>query len=219
MWWLYFDRPGHEVLTTPSAGFVFGYGHYLIFAAVAAVGAGIAVNVDVDEHIGHLSPQGAAFAVAVPVAIYLVSIWKLHHRLDQSASRTLAFPAAAVVVLVSPLVWAPITVIAVTLAALVTIVTVRPNYLRIRSYSLYSHEDGAFHSRRDLCEVERQARTLGVSRSEFFTTAARRYLAELEAESFTSRIDAVVDAVAGDRSNAEAVAASRRFLENSDDEW
>ena len=127
MWWLYFDRPGHEVLTTPSSGFVFGYGHFLIFAAVAAVGAGIAVNVNVSEHVGDMSARTAAFAVAVPVGIYLLSLWKLHHRLDQSASRTFAFPIAAVVVLASPFVPAPITVIAVTLAALVTVVTLRPN--------------------------------------------------------------------------------------------
>lgn len=68
-------------------------------------------------------------------------------------------------------------------------------------------------------QVERQAETLGVSRSEFFTTAARHYLDELEAESLTSQIDAVVDIVGTDGSNVDAVAASRRNLENSDDEW
>lgn len=68
-------------------------------------------------------------------------------------------------------------------------------------------------------EVERQAEALGVSRSEFFTTAARHYLDELEAESLTSRIDAVVDAVGTDGSNVDAVAASRRILDTSDDEW
>ncbi len=93
---------------------------------MAAVGAGIAVNVDVSEHAGDMSGRTAAYAVAVPVGIYLLSLWKLHHRLDQSASRTLSFPMAAVVVLVSPFLPAPVTVIAVVLAALVAVVTVRP---------------------------------------------------------------------------------------------
>ncbi|HKD98591.1 MAG TPA: low temperature requirement protein A, partial [Micromonosporaceae bacterium] len=44
MWWLYFDRPGHEVLASASSGFFWGYGHYLVFASIAAVGAGVAVT-------------------------------------------------------------------------------------------------------------------------------------------------------------------------------
>ncbi|HKO84713.1 MAG TPA: low temperature requirement protein A, partial [Actinomycetota bacterium] len=44
MWWLYFSKESHEFLTSLRAGIVWGYGHYLIFAAAAAVGAGLAVN-------------------------------------------------------------------------------------------------------------------------------------------------------------------------------
>ena len=40
MWWIYFDRPGEELLRTARSGFFFGYGHYFVFAAAAAVGAG-----------------------------------------------------------------------------------------------------------------------------------------------------------------------------------
>ena len=45
-------------------------------------------------------------------------------------------------------------------------------------------------------EVERHAAELGMSRSEFFTTAARHYIQELDAQSLTARINAAV-AVAG----------------------
>src|SRR5829696_8708455 len=38
MWWLYFSKESHELLTSLRAGIVWGYGHYLIFAAAAAVG-------------------------------------------------------------------------------------------------------------------------------------------------------------------------------------
>ena len=41
-------------------------------------------------------------------------------------------------------------------------------------------------------EAERRAAQLGVSRSEFFTTAARHYIQELNAESLTGRIDAAL---------------------------
>jgi antitoxin MazE6 len=43
--------------------------------------------------------------------------------------------------------------------------------------------------------AERHAAELRVSRSEFFTRAVRRYMADLEAQALTSRIDAVVDIV------------------------
>jgi metal-responsive CopG/Arc/MetJ family transcriptional regulator len=43
--------------------------------------------------------------------------------------------------------------------------------------------------------AEEQAAALGLSRSEFFTRAVRRYLDELEAGSLTGRIDRAVDIV------------------------
>src|SRR5205814_5295050 len=48
MWWLYFDRPGHlRLLGNPTmlTSMSWGYGHYLIFASAAAVGAGLEVAV------------------------------------------------------------------------------------------------------------------------------------------------------------------------------
>jgi low temperature requirement protein LtrA len=138
MWWIYFDQPGDEVLSAASSGFVWGYGHYLIFAAAAAVGAGIATNVDVDsvdttEGIADLSARSAGFAIAIPVAVYLVSVWWLHSRpahRDESAwtLRAWAIPAGAVLVLVAPLLGVRITVaipiIAAILAALVVVKTI-----------------------------------------------------------------------------------------------
>jgi low temperature requirement protein LtrA len=41
IWWLYFDRPAHDLLTSLRRAFIWGYGHYLIFASLAAVGAGL----------------------------------------------------------------------------------------------------------------------------------------------------------------------------------
>jgi metal-responsive CopG/Arc/MetJ family transcriptional regulator len=68
-------------------------------------------------------------------------------------------------------------------------------------------------------DVERSAADLGVSRSEFFTTAARHYLNELEAESITSRIDAIVDLIGVDDSAIDAVSANRRHLLADDEAW
>lgn len=85
-WWLYFERPGHEVLTSLKAAFVWGYGHYVVFAAAAAVGAGLAVSVDHATHHTEISDVAAGAAVAVPVAVYLLCLWFLHARSERSVA-------------------------------------------------------------------------------------------------------------------------------------
>jgi low temperature requirement protein LtrA len=42
MWWLYFDEPVHHLLVGNRVAFVWGYGHHVVFASTAAVGAGLA---------------------------------------------------------------------------------------------------------------------------------------------------------------------------------
>jgi hypothetical protein len=42
--------------------------------------------------------------------------------------------------------------------------------------------------------VERKVKAMGLSRSEFFSRAAIRYLGELDGEDLTARIDAALDA-------------------------
>lgn len=80
MWWLYFVRPHHDLLRSPRAAFVWGYGHAAVFAAAAAVGAGLSVAVDAAMHSTHVSVFWAGHALALPVAIYLVSLWLLVQR-------------------------------------------------------------------------------------------------------------------------------------------
>jgi len=124
MWWLYFDTPGHEVLANASNGFVWGYGHYLIFGAAAAVGTGIAANVDVDLHAGHLSGRAAGYAVAVPVGVYLASLWLLHRRPGWRDVRAWALTLGALATLAAPLLPGGIAVIAAIVAVLVIVKTV-----------------------------------------------------------------------------------------------
>ena len=59
MWWMYFDRPVHDLLTSLRKAIMWGYGHYLIFASAAAVGAGLAVSVDQATHHAKVSAAGA----------------------------------------------------------------------------------------------------------------------------------------------------------------
>lgn len=68
--------------------------------------------------------------------------------------------------------------------------------------------------------VSRRASDLGMSRSEFFTRAAQRYLDELEAQSLTGQIDRALESLRGtDEAEAAAVAIGYRVLDAVDDEW
>jgi low temperature requirement protein LtrA len=119
MWWLYFDRPASRLLTSMRVALFWGYGHYLIFASAAAVGAGLSVAMDYETHKAHLGGVAVGYAVAVPVAVFLFSVWLLHVRPHQRGLIVGAYPAAAVLALLAPLTPAPVPVTAVVVAALV----------------------------------------------------------------------------------------------------
>ena len=119
MWWLHFDTPAHDLLTSMRAAFSWGYGHLVIFASVAAVGAGLQVNVDHVLHAAHVGATTAGAAIAVPVALYLVSVWALQVCPHQRGVIATAYPAAALLVLATPFTPAPVHATAAVLAALV----------------------------------------------------------------------------------------------------
>jgi Ribbon-helix-helix protein, copG family len=58
----------------------------------------------------------------------------------------------------------------------------------------------------------RRARELGISRSEFFTRAARRYLDDLSTATLTRQIDDTLSAVRADDSGQAAARAGRKRL-------
>jgi hypothetical protein len=66
-------------------------------------------------------------------------------------------------------------------------------------------------------QATRQAAELGISRSEFFARAARRYLDELASRSLTQQVDEALQAAGRDDSAAAAAAAGRQRLAAGDD--
>jgi hypothetical protein len=67
--------------------------------------------------------------------------------------------------------------------------------------------------------ASQEAAALGMSRSEFFTRAAQRYLELLDEEGLTRQIDAALDLIGGDDSASVAVEAGRRRLATEDEDW
>ena len=119
LWWLYFDRPAHDLLTSMRRAFVWGYGHYFVYAAAAAIGAGLGVAIDQAGAHGSIAPLTAGLAVSVPVATYLVCLWILLDRPEYGWLRALG-PIAAVIVLSTSFTPQPVLWTGVTLATLVT---------------------------------------------------------------------------------------------------
>ena len=105
LWWLYFLQPAGEGLSDRRhRSYLWGYGHYGIFAALAALGASLEVAV---EHTGHhlaASPLAVGYAVALSTGVFLVLLWAVHAPL---VARPVVRPAAvlccAAVVLPLPL--------------------------------------------------------------------------------------------------------------------
>ena len=122
MWWIYFAKPSEDLLTSNDVAFRWGYGHYLIFASAAAVGAGLEVGVEVASGHAELSTLAAGATVTVPVAVYLLTVWVLlvlPHRLG--AARTAVYPGAAALVLLATLTAQPVLVTGIVLGALVAV--------------------------------------------------------------------------------------------------
>jgi len=82
LWWVYFLQPSGEGLEANRRGaFFWGYSHYFLFAALAALGAGLEVAVRSAGGHREVSAGAAAFTVAVPVAIYLLTLVIAHVRI------------------------------------------------------------------------------------------------------------------------------------------
>jgi low temperature requirement protein LtrA len=131
LWWIYFAQPAEDVVDRARSAFEsgrsrvsfgWGYGHLPVFAGAAAVGAGLAVATD--EAVGHadLSTRGAALAVAIPVAVYMLSDWAvLGRHKDRTRVGVLSSPSAAVLVLVVAAVTGSVLAIGLVLALTVAV--------------------------------------------------------------------------------------------------
>ncbi len=120
VWWAYFDTPGGgRMVLNERTTWLWGYGHLPIFASVAALGAGLSVAAEVMVHEGHLSAPGAAFAVAVPLAVFSATLTELQARVSEGFSLRARSTAKGLGVLaVAALSWwvsLPVTILAMGL--------------------------------------------------------------------------------------------------------
>lgn len=129
MWWQYFSVPAHDLVRARSGRLrsvlTWGYGHALVFAGAAAVGPGLVVAAHQAIGTNELGERTAAAAVAVPAALYVLSVEFLQLRPYQRTPlvrRT--FPVCAVLVLVAALAPHPVLAVGVVMS-LAVVVAVR----------------------------------------------------------------------------------------------
>ncbi|MGB6231773.1 MAG: low temperature requirement protein A, partial [Litorimonas sp.] len=80
MWWLYFCDEDHLDGTELGNALTWGYGHFVVFGAAAAVGAGFAVMVDVAADHAEIGRDVALASVGIPLALYIAALWLIRDR-------------------------------------------------------------------------------------------------------------------------------------------
>jgi low temperature requirement protein LtrA len=101
MWSIYFAVPQHNLITNLETGVLWGYGHFPIFLAAAAVAPGFEVALQSATHEVSLGAARVAATYAVPAAIYVFMVWVLILRRQIGASVNRVMPVAAVLIAAS----------------------------------------------------------------------------------------------------------------------
>ena len=104
-WWLYFlDSDAPKLEARRDLRFIWGYGHFFVFAALAAIGAGIEVTVEAITHEVAASRFLVGYSVAVPLAIFLAARYALYVQIGGSRlARRELIAAEIAIVLAIPL--------------------------------------------------------------------------------------------------------------------
>ncbi|MEV4423366.1 low temperature requirement protein A [Patulibacter sp. NPDC049589] len=80
-WWAYFAIPWGEMLERRRDGlatFTYGYGHLVMFGAIAAIGAGLHVAAYALEDEAHVGDVTVVASVAIPLAVFLGMVYGLY---------------------------------------------------------------------------------------------------------------------------------------------
>lgn len=79
LWWIYFVVPASALLHAQRAKAIpYGYGHIVVFGSIVATGAGMHAAAYYIEGHSKLGSVGTVLSVAIPVAIYIGSVYLLY---------------------------------------------------------------------------------------------------------------------------------------------
>jgi low temperature requirement protein LtrA len=134
LWWSYFKRSAaEEIGQSLRWAFVWAFTHYLIFAAVAGLGAGLQIVVGSLAHSTRVTPAFAALTVAIPVAIFIVVLGLLNIRASsEPAALGLTLLTAALVLAAAAA--APVLTLPLSTVIMVVLVTLLLTYHLIAAH-------------------------------------------------------------------------------------
>ncbi|WP_240434444.1 low temperature requirement protein A [Streptomyces sp. YIM 130001] len=147
MWWVYFSTPFGDVLVhRRGRGYLFGYGHILLFMGIAGAGAGLHVAGLYMEHHTELGEAAVIVSLALPVGLYLLTVFLLHTLLLSATDRfhLLLLTATLVVLAAAVLLAAAGAPVAVCL-----LVIMLSPYVTVIGYETVGHR----HQRRMLADL------------------------------------------------------------------
>ena len=152
MWWLYFGIDQQQLIGAAHESersarrqvFAWAYGHYIVFASVAAIGAGITIATEAvagqGEQAHGVDHPGLAYTI--PMAVYLVSLFLLHRQSGADAGwKTALVPAAAVILVPVGLLDHAVLIGGLLLTALVTVLMTGPSTQTERNLRSNSAKD------------------------------------------------------------------------------
>jgi low temperature requirement protein LtrA len=105
LWWLYYLQPSAEGLAQRRRfTYIWAYGHYVVFAALAMLGAGLEVAVAAANELAEIPAWLTGSAVTTPVAAFLTTLWAVNAQLvSKNALRARVLLPAALVIALLPL--------------------------------------------------------------------------------------------------------------------
>ncbi|GAB2582786.1 low temperature requirement protein A [Kribbella endophytica] len=127
LWWLYFLQPaGHGLERNRDQSYLWGYGHFGLFAALAALGAGLEVAVEYTSHHLPISPTSAGYAVAVPAGLFVALLWGVTRTILARPTLRLSTSVVGVVLiglapLLAPYAGVPLVVVLVAVVSVLVV--------------------------------------------------------------------------------------------------
>jgi len=124
LWWLYFNKQEHLETLNPGCyhrSIIWAYGHYFIFMAGSAVGAGYAVLVDelAQAQQNQTINQYAIVLIAVCVATYMFGLWFVRDRFALHDISQWVLPVFGSLILLTP--FMPFSLALLTLFTLISV--------------------------------------------------------------------------------------------------
>jgi hypothetical protein len=141
MWWIFYMLPSGPVLHGHrDRSFVWGYGLIVPIAAIVATGAGLHVAAYFIEGKAHIGALATVLTVAIPVSVFLLSIYSLYYYLVRQFDLSHVGVLLATAAVVAAAVMAAVS--GVSMAACLIILMFAPA-VTVLGYEIKGHRDQA----------------------------------------------------------------------------